>query len=222
MIEEKQFGQMKYLLSYPENFDPQKKHPLVIFLHGAGTRSAETDILRRNTVFVQLQKEQSRGYVLLAPLCSVNNWNEVMQTLLELVDTVRRSDFIDITRVHLTGNSMGGYGTWELASERPDWFASIMPGCGGGIGWMADMLKDVPVRTFHGLLDTVVDPIESLQMAKAVNCAGGHCELILYPDLAHNCWDRMFADPANLDWLLQFTTLRDKSQVEKLSGEAFG
>ncbi len=222
MIEEKQFAQMKYLLSYPEGFDPQKKYPLVVLLHGAGTRSKETTILRGNSVFVQLKKEQTRGYVLLAPLCSVNNWNEVMQTLIQLVDTVRNSAFIDITRVHLTGNSMGGYGTWELASERPDWFASIMPGCGGGIGWMAEMLKDVPVRTFHGLLDTVVDPIESLQMAKAVNRSGGHCELILYPDLAHNCWDRAYADPANLDWLLQFTTCRDRSHKEKLSGEAFG
>ena len=68
MMEEKQLGGMKYLLSYPEGFDPQKKYPLVIFLHGAGTRSPQTDILRVNTAFNQLQKEQYRGYVLLAPL----------------------------------------------------------------------------------------------------------------------------------------------------------
>ena len=101
-----------------------------------------------------------------------------------------------------TGNSMGGYGTWELAAIRPEWFAAIMPICGGGIGGFAARLVNIPVRTFHGLCDNVDDPIESLQMAKAVNLAGGSCELILFPELDHNCWDRAYTTEENYDWLL--------------------
>ncbi len=222
MIEEKILEGVKYLVSYPENFDENNKYALVIFLHGAGTRSADTDILRGNACFLNLAKRQNRGYVLFAPLCSVNNWNEVMPTLIKLVDKARELPYIDETRVHLTGNSMGGYGTWELASLRPDLFASIMPVCGGGIAWMAYTLADLPIRTFHGLRDTVVDPIESLEMAKAVNKKGGHAELILFPENEHNCWDRVYENEANYDWLLSFTTTRDKTKVEELSGSYYG
>jgi predicted peptidase len=117
---------------------------------------------------------------------------------------------------------MGGYGTWGLATLRPDWFASAMPVCGGGCAAFARNLVDIPIRAFHGLCDKTVDPIESLQMVKAVNNAGGHAELILFPELAHNCWDAAYSDERNYDWLLSFTTERDKSLVEKLSGNYYG
>ena len=222
MLEEKVFESIKYLVSYPEDFCADKKYPLIVFLHGAGTRSDNTESLRNNACFCNLKKRQARGYILLAPLCSVNNWNEVMSSLINLVGCVRNLDYVDTKRVYLTGNSMGGYGTWELASLRPDWFASIMPVCGGGIKWMAYTLADVPVRTFHGLCDSVVDPIESLEMAKAVNRRGGHAELILFPKLEHNCWDKVYSTEDNYDWLLSFTTDRDKTLIEQYSGEYYG
>ena len=73
---------------------------------------------------------------------------------------------------------------------------------------MAKQLGDLPIRAFHGLCDKTVDPIESLQMAKAVNCAGGRAELILFPELAHNCWDTVYTDEKNYDWMFSFTNER--------------
>jgi len=138
------------------------------------------------------------------------------------VGEIRELPYVDETRLHVTGNSMGGYGTWEFAILRPDWVASAMPVCGGGIGGFARQLVDVPIRTFHGLCDETVDPIESLQMVKAVNKKGGHAELILFPKLAHNCWDAAYSDERNYDWLLAFTTERNKTLVEELSGTYYG
>ncbi len=205
MTKENNFEGLKYVISYPEDFCEDKKYPLVVFLHGAGTRCDDIEVLKRNNCFVNIQKRQSRGFILLAPLCSVHNWNEVMQTLISLVDNVRNQSFVDNDRVYLTGNSMGGYGTWEFAMIRPEWFAAIMPVCGGGLGGFAERLKTIPIRTFHGLCDTVVDPIESMQMAKAVNLAGGYAELILFPKLDHNCWDTVYSTEENYDWLFGFT-----------------
>ena len=222
MIKEEIFEELKYLMSYPEYFDCNKKYSLVVFIHGAGTRSGDTHNLRKNGSFLNLVKHQMRGYIILAPLCSVNNWNEVMAGLIRLVDLVRKQAFIDITRVHLTGNSMGGYGTWELASLRPDWFASIMPVCGGGTKWMAYNLIDLPIRAFHGICDDVVDPVESLEMVKAVNRQGGHADIILFPKLEHNCWDKVYSTEDNYDWLLAFTTNREKSFVEQYLGAYYG
>ena len=63
----------------------------------------------------------------------------------------------------------------------------------------------------------MVDPVDSLQMAKAVNCFGGHCELILFPHLEHNCWDTVYTTEENYDWLFSFTNAPDKDLSEQLS-----
>ena len=39
---------------------------------------------------------------------------------------------MDEERIYVTGLSMGGFGTWDLASEYPQRFAAIAPICGGG------------------------------------------------------------------------------------------
>lgn len=224
-MEEKVFEGIKYLISYPKGFCEDGKYPLVIFLHGAGTRGETTERLKNNACVQNLLKRQdARGYVLLAPLCPRGNWYEWMDILVHLVKTYRETAYIDETRVHLTGNSMGGYGTWTLTTLYPEWFASAMPICGGGIPAFSKKLVNLPIRSFHGLCDKLVDPLESLQMAKAVNCAGGHAELILFPELPHNCWDAVYTDEANYDWLLSFTTNREKEEKaeENLSGAIYG
>ena len=222
-MEERTFGGLKYLISYPKDFDKDKKYPLVIFLHGAGTRSETTDILMKNVCFINITARQdARGYIVLAPLCKSGEWNEWMTILLRLVESVRELPFIDKKRVHLTGNSMGGYGTWELAILRPDWFASAMPVCGGGCGGFTRVLVNLPIRAFHGLRDDVVDPIESFHMVRALNMAGGHAELILFPQLTHDCWTTVYSDERNYDWLLSFTTERDRTLAEKLSADYYG
>ncbi len=222
-MEEKIFEGMRYLISYPKGFQKEKQYPLVIFLHGAGGRVETTEVLRNNDHFLRVKNNQdAKGFILLAPHCKCGDWNEWMPVLIRLVETVRELPAVDKTRVHVTGVSMGGYGTWEFASLRPDWVASAMPICGGGIPAFARNLVDIPIRAFHGLQDDTVDPIESLQMAKAVNNAGGHAELILFPHLGHRCWAPVYSEEQHYDWLLSFTTERDKTLVEQLRGDYYG
>ena len=217
-MQEKIFEGMRYLISYPEEFNKNEKYPLVVFLHGRGARSATTDKLHKYSSLLHLQARQNqRGYILLAPHCSRGDRNEQMMILIRLLEETRELPHVDKTRVYLTGNIMGGYGTWELSLLYAEQFAAAMPLCGGGIAGMAEQIGDLPIRAFHRLLDKTVDPIESLQMAKAVNMASGHAELILYPELAHNCWDTVYTDERNYDWLFSFTTERDKDLTRKLS-----
>jgi predicted peptidase len=222
-MEEKVFEGLTYLVSYPEGFCEDKKYSLVVYLHGRGCCIESTEKLHKTTSLAHLRERQTqRGFIVVAPHCPSGNWNEWMMHLIRFVDHTRGLPYVDETRVYMTGNSMGGYGTWEIAAIRPQWFAAILPVCGGGIGGFARRLVGIPIRTFHGLRDTVVDPIESLQMAKSVNLLGGHAELILYPELDHNCWDRVYTDEANYDWLLQFCKQEDPSSRETLSGEQYG
>lgn len=222
-MEEKIFEGMKYLISYPEGFREDQKYPLIIYLHGAGTRGESTErLLKKKSTQALLSWQGKKGYILIAPLCHLGNWNELMPTLVDLVKTYREIPYVDETRIHMTGNSMGGYGTWALATLHANWFASVMPICGGGIPGFAMNLKYLPIRAFHGLQDKTVDPIESLQMAKAVNNFGGHAELILFPEFAHNCWDAAYTDEKNYDWMLSFTAPQDGSRVEDISKTVYG
>ena len=145
-----------------------------------------------------------------------------MMLVAGLVNKYRGIAYVDETRVHLTGYSMGGYGTWTLATLYPNWFASAMPICGGGLAGFAMNLVNLPIRAFHGLCDKTVDPIESLQMVKAVNLNGGHAELILFPDLGHNCFRTVYSDEKTYDWFLSFTAPQDRDADEDPSRARYG
>ena len=74
---------------------------------------------------------------------------------------------VDENRIYLTGLSMGGFGTWALATKHPEEFAAIMPICGGGDTAQAWRLRYVPVWCFHGALDNVVPIVSEERMVKA-------------------------------------------------------
>ena len=69
-------------------------------------------------------------------------WNaSILSALLdEIVERYR----VDLDRIHVTGFSMGGYGTWALAMHTPNRFASLVPVCGGGDTIRASQIKHMP------------------------------------------------------------------------------
>lgn len=225
MTEEKQLDGMTYLVVYPKDFDPEKTYPLLVFLHGAGTRSESTQHLREeNSSFRHLSRYAEEKAVMLAPLCSDIDWNFYMPTLIRLVEQYRDEPYIDADRVCLTGNSMGGYGTFALATLRPSLFAVAMPLCGGGVPWSTYRIEaaKLPVRAYHGLRDDTVDPAESVKMCAKINAGGGTAELVTFPDLGHNVWDRVYSDPTILDWFLSHRRGETRKETNAFSGKDFG
>ena len=84
-MEEKNFEDLTYLISYPQGFHEDKKYPLVILLHGAGSREETTKSLRNHGCLKKMLIQQDeRGYILLAPLCKRGTWNEWMTLLIHL------------------------------------------------------------------------------------------------------------------------------------------
>ena len=130
--------------------------------------------------------------------------SEMMQVALaalQLVRTEHKAE-IDPSRIYLTGLSMGGYGTWELAMRHPDWFAAAAPICGGGDESRASILKSLPIWAFHGDQDTVVWPERSERMVAAVKVAGGQAKLSLLPGVGHDAWSPAYDLKSGLlDWL---------------------
>ena len=100
---------------------------------------------------------------------------------------------------------MGGYGCYQLMMSRPQLFAAGLVNCGGAMYWNIGRLKDVPVRAFHGAQDKTVLPRESEKIIERLNEIGGKGELFIFPECAHNCWDKAYANSEHYLWLLSHT-----------------
>lgn len=69
-------------------------------------------------------------------------WNASILTA--LLDEIVHRHRVDLDRIHVTGFSMGGYGTWELAMHTPRRFATVVPICGGGDDLRVVHIKHIP------------------------------------------------------------------------------
>lgn len=177
-----------------------KASPLLMFLHGSGERGDKLDLVRKHGPLRFLEANNPYGFIVIAPQCpSYSFWNS--RKLMDLLEEVLSTRNVDKTRIYLTGLSMGGYGTFDLAMTYPDIFAAIAPVCGGGNEKIAYRLKKTPVWAFHGEADDVVPLSESKIMVDAVNEAGGNAKLTVYPGTGHDSWTETYANKALYEWL---------------------
>lgn len=199
-------GDIQYAACYPDNFDENKKYPFLIYLNGAGSRGDTLDAITGNNYFYKLIGAMPElPFVVLLPLCHTDTWIDLWYDLRTLFISFVNKEYIDETRVYGMGVSMGGYGIWQLAMSHPEYFAAIVPICGGGMYWNSIRLKDVAIWAHHGELDNTVAPIESERMVQTVNYYGGNARLTIYPDVAHDAWIPTFANPELFPWLLSHT-----------------
>jgi len=202
----------RYLLFLPEGYGQKKQRwPLILFLHGAGERGSDLNLVKKHGPPKIVESGKDLPFIVVSPQCPAGDWwtdkNEVLINLLD--DVVARCD-VDRGRIYLTGLSMGGFGTWALASAYPDRFAAIAPICGGGKVFMADKLKDVPVWAFHGAKDPLVSLKESEDMVNAIKARGGDAKLMVYPDAGHDSWTETYNNQQLYDWFLQHRKGRTK------------
>ena len=192
-----------FLIAFPEGYaGTADKWPLLLFLHGAGERGADLEQVKLHGPPKLVEEGRPFPFVVVSPQVAEGSWWD-SNYLSALLDHVLQTYRIDEKRIYLTGLSMGGYGTWDLATREPHRFAAIAPICGGGKRWLGCQLKDTPVWAFHGSQDGVVPLVASREMVEAINACGGHAKLTIYPDAGHDAWSRTYADPAFYEWLLQ-------------------
>jgi len=193
----------KYLRYLPPGYDTDAtaRWPLMIFLHGAGERG--TDVERVASNGPPRLIEQGRDYpcIVVSPLCSGSGWvaAELQAFIADVVKQLR----VDPNRIYLTGLSMGGYGTWDLAVRYPDYYAAIAPLCGGGDPAQAYRLRDLPVWAFHGALDATVSVTYTQHMIDAIRQAGGDPLVTIYPTLGHDVWTTTYANEDLYTWLFR-------------------
>ncbi len=156
-------SKIPYAVYLPPGFDRIRQWPLILFLHGAGESGGDGVAPTRVGIGPALRTYPDRyPAVVVLPQCPAGGhwYGRVAELALRAADEMGRQYDIDVDRLYLTGISMGGFGSFWLASEHPDRFAAVVPICGGGDPEaMAPALAEVPVWVFHGGADRVV-PVE--------------------------------------------------------------
>jgi predicted peptidase len=208
----------QYLLFLPRDYEARRKErwPLMLFLHGPGERGTNVWRADIHGPAKYIAAHPDFPFIVLTPICASNQvWSA--DVLTGLLDGAVKQYRIDTNRIYLTGLSMGGFGTWDLALACPERFAAVIPIAGGGndlpiilagLGYSprenVESLKSLAFWAFHGAKDTAVPPDESERMIAALKHLGvAEAKITIYPDATHNSWERTYNNPEIYDWLLQ-------------------
>jgi len=220
-------SEYQFRVFVPKGFSKKKKWPVMLFLHGAGERGEDNVAQTRVGIGAAIDRQRDTfPFVVVLPQCPKDRWwtEPDMQALaLKALDLAMREFNGDGKRTYLTGLSMGGYGSWIMASKNPKKFSALAVVCGGIVpprglvlpdsaksgrtggdpyAEVASKLRGMPIWLFHGDTDGAVPVTESRQMNQALKAAGADVRYTEYPGVGHNSWDRAYADPEIFSWFL--------------------
>jgi predicted peptidase len=216
--------QFDYRLLKPSTISEGTKYPLVVFLHGAGERGTDNELqlLYFPTQMAQPHLRERFPCYLLAPQCRPDQkWVDVdwasptdpvmpespsaqLQAVIQMIEETLKSESIDPNRVYLTGLSMGGFGSFDLAVRKPEWFAAVAPICGAADPKRVAAIQHLPMWVTHGADDRVVPVERSRSAVEALRAAGGSPVYVELPGVGHNSWTPAYEDPDGLiPWLFR-------------------
>lgn len=198
-------AEVPYLLYLPADFDASKgAQPLVLFLHGRGESNGPLSMVSVWGPPQMAARGDKLPYILVSPQCPREDaWRSATQQtrLGELLQAVADKYKADRTRLYLTGLSMGGSGSWRMATEHPERFAAVIPICGDGNSEEAARLKDVPIWAWVGDQDRV--HAANVKMQDALRAAGStRSRLTVLEHIGHNSWSAAYASPDLTAWML--------------------
>lgn len=192
--------------------NPKQRYPLLVFLHGKGEYGSGNKLsLYKNGIIPQLiHQGMDLPFVVVAPQIDTGRWDTDFVD--EFIDHVIESYTIDEDRIYMTGNSLGGVGTWEYVGDFPKRLAAIVPISGEGDTLEACLFTHVPVWAFHNAEDGIMDVQGSKDMIEALQkCVPSPTvspKLTIYPDKGHNAWMRTYDLSAGNDiynWMLSYS-----------------
>jgi predicted peptidase len=213
----------KYQVFVPDNWTSSKKWPVILFLHGAGERGDDGLVQTEVGIATAIRRDRSRfPAVVVMPQCRKDIWwagSPMDDVAMAALAQAQKEFHGDPQRVYLTGLSMGGYGSWALAGKYLGKFAAVVPICGGVLvpekaraqspddktpytDAAAKIGAATPVWIFHGGADPVVPVTESQRMNEAMKALGGEVHYTEYPGVGHDSWNKAYAEPELITWIL--------------------
>lgn len=218
---------LPYRILMPLDFDKNKKYPVVLFLHGAGERGDNNEAQLTHGISTFLTEKHRTEYpcIVIAPQCPTEGyWSSAkftretypidfdfdysyeitpaLDAAIRLLNSYLEEEFVDISRVYITGLSMGGMGTFEAVGRFPKLFAAAVPVCGGGdTTSYNEETAQVPFWIFHGDADGVVPVSNSQNMYARLVELGAQVIYKEYPGVNHNSWEEAYNEDTLLPWI---------------------
>ena len=183
-------GSAQFAVAYlPGGYDAAKKWPLVVKLHGYNPANPEYvrwwGVDSRHHALADTEYNGHQGVIYMEPRGRGNTQYLGIgdQDVVRVIQLAKERFNVDEDRVYLMGDSMGGWGTWNVGTRHPDLFAAIAPIFGGvdyhsqlseealakltplarylqekDSSWsMAESLVNMPIFVHHGDVDKSVN-----------------------------------------------------------------
>jgi len=205
-------------------------HPaVVLFLHGSGERGDDNAKQMSQGLPPWLKAHMDFPALVVIPQAPDDTeWTDKADAAMAMAALEKSvGEFHgDRKRLYLTGLSMGGYGSWQLAVDHPSTFAAAAIICGGvqplpedgrnlfvhGVpkgddpfAWVAKGIGATPVWIFHGGDDNVVPTEQSRKMNAALVARGAQVKYTEFPGVNHGSWEKAYATPDLWEWMFSHT-----------------
>jgi predicted peptidase len=201
-----------------------ERFPVIVFLHGAGERGSDALLQTAVGLATAVRRNAAKwpAVIIFPQTPSDSTWiGAPAQAAIGALDQTLAEFRTDPDRVYLTGLSLGGNGTWNLAYTHPDRFAAIAPVCGfvtrfarlpnaraivpdtgaAMFAAVATRIAKIPAWVVHGEIDPVVPVEESRRAVAALKAAGADVRYTEIIGGGHDVWDLAYGSPAFRDWL---------------------
>ncbi len=221
-------------LSYvpPEyNSNPTKSFPILIFLHGMGEKVwnpkdlSQLYRVKTNGPPKLIDRGQDFPFIVISPQCPFPSWDEVtvdnFQTSVlkpgefvdEIIEKMKTLYRVDVSRIYITGLSMGGAGVWSYTLKHPEKIAASIPIAGwvGNGDVCAIAQNNVAIWTFQGEYDsgnTIQGVINNINSCKPA--PNPLAKATIYAGVGHDAWTRTYDNtgagiaPDNIyNWLMR-------------------
>jgi predicted peptidase len=221
-----------YSVYVPRGFDPSRRWPVILFLHGSGERGS--DGVRSTQIGVaaaiRAHPEWVPAVVVFPQAPAETRWlDDPAEAAMLALEKTMREFHGDPSRVYVTGLSMGGYGTLHLGMAHPGKFAAMVVVCGGLLphptttavrqspltlgaadpyAATAHALRATPLWFFHGDADPVIPVEESRKLVAALKNENADVRYTELPGVGHNAWDRAYGSEEMWSWLFRQTLAR--------------
>lgn len=203
-------GEHKYSVFVPRDYNPQRKYPAIVFLHGIGESGGDgwgcttvglgPAIAKRNGNF---------QFIVIFPQTGMDWCNDNSEKV--MLDAVKDAEAhfpnIDQDCITLTGMSSGGKGTWYLGARHPEIFAALVPMGGFSSTDSVPALTQhrMPIWALHNDGDFIVGVGNTRDMLDRLDKAGMKEPLVrstIYNAGGHDCWDAAYDEGALFTWMM--------------------
>lgn len=170
----------------------QENMPMIVYLHGRSGKGNDLDILMQNDGFPLFLKNRQLGnvpaYIIIPQLTeAMQGWTDVKKIVYELIHDIVETYHIDSSRIGLTGHSLGGTGTWNLALAYPNLFSRVAP-LSGSIRLNETNISaftNLSVWALVGSADNVISPDSSIQFIEKLQAVNENAKITVFDDADH-------------------------------------